>query len=195
MHQENERYYELAERWLNGTITKKEMQEFSEWYTNDENNPLTIPDHFARSEEELRQRILSQVRKNKKRSKTAFLNSNFMKVAAVVLLITLSVLSLVYISVPAENNSYDNKLIGTTLITDSVVPGGNNVILPAGFIYINVSPIINGTPNSQRLKNDDPGDLTLLNQIPRKWENKNYFYPIPEPTRTANPKLSQNPGW
>jgi hypothetical protein len=66
---------------------------------------------------------------------------------------------------------------------------------PAGVTYINVSATISGTPNSQRLKNDNSGEVTWLSNIQRKWEDKNYFYPIPEPARTANPNLVQNPGW
>jgi hypothetical protein len=66
---------------------------------------------------------------------------------------------------------------------------------PAGVTYINVSPTISGTPNSQRLKNDTFGEVTWLSNITRKWEDKNYFYPIPEPARTANSNLAQNPGW
>ena len=66
---------------------------------------------------------------------------------------------------------------------------------PAGVTYINVSPTISGTPNSQRLKNDTFGEVTWLSNITRKWEDKNYFYPIPEQARTANPSLAQNAGW
>lgn len=66
---------------------------------------------------------------------------------------------------------------------------------PAGVTYINVSATIGGTPNSQRLKNDNFGEVTWLTNIQRKWEDKNYLYPIPEPAKTANPKLGQNPGW
>ena len=66
---------------------------------------------------------------------------------------------------------------------------------PAGVTYINVSATISGTPNSQRLKNDDFGEVTWLSNIVRKWEDKNYLYPIPEPAKTANAKLGQNPGW
>ena len=64
-----------------------------------------------------------------------------------------------------------------------------------GVTYINVAATVNGVPNSQRLSNDTYGEVTWLNNIPRKWEEKNYFYPIPEPARTANPALGQNPGW
>jgi hypothetical protein len=66
---------------------------------------------------------------------------------------------------------------------------------PAGVTYINVSATINGIPNSQRLSNDTFGEITWLANIPRKWEEKKYYYPIPEVDRTANPNLAQNPGW
>jgi starch-binding outer membrane protein, SusD/RagB family len=66
---------------------------------------------------------------------------------------------------------------------------------PAGVTYINVSETINGSPNPQRLSEDTRGEVTWLTNIPRKWEEKNYYYPIPEPDRTANPRLVQNQGW
>jgi hypothetical protein len=66
---------------------------------------------------------------------------------------------------------------------------------PAGVTYINVSATVSGQPNSQRLKNDNSGEVTWLSNIARKWEDKNYLYPIPEPAKTTNPKLGQNPGW
>jgi hypothetical protein len=66
---------------------------------------------------------------------------------------------------------------------------------PAGVTYINVSASINGIPNAQRLSNDINGELTYLNTVPRKWDDKKYYYPVPEPDRTANPNLTQNPGW
>ncbi len=65
----------------------------------------------------------------------------------------------------------------------------------AGVTYINVAETINGVPNPQRLKNDTYGELTWLSNIPRKWEEKHYLYPIPETDRLMNPKIGQNPGW
>ena len=66
---------------------------------------------------------------------------------------------------------------------------------PAGVTYINVAATVSGAPNPQRLSNDNSGEVTWLNTIQRKWDDKKYFYPIPEPDRTVNPKLAQNPGW
>ncbi|KIC94976.1 RagB/SusD family nutrient uptake outer membrane protein [Flavihumibacter solisilvae] len=65
----------------------------------------------------------------------------------------------------------------------------------AGVTFINVSDIINGTANPQRLSGDTQGEINWLNNIPRKWENKNYLYPIPENDLLMNPALGQNPGW
>lgn len=65
----------------------------------------------------------------------------------------------------------------------------------SGVTYINVSPTVSGGNNPHLLKNGTFGEITWLNTIPRKWEEKNYLYPIPEPDRLANPQLGQNPGW
>lgn len=65
----------------------------------------------------------------------------------------------------------------------------------AGVTYINVAETVNGVVNPQRLKNDTSGELTWLSNIPRKWDEKFYLYPIPENDRLLNPKIGQNPGW
>ena len=65
----------------------------------------------------------------------------------------------------------------------------------SGVTYVNVSETSGGKPNSQRLKNDTSGELTWLNTITRTWEDKMYYYPIPEADRLMNTNLIQNPGW
>jgi len=65
----------------------------------------------------------------------------------------------------------------------------------SGVTYINVSATSGGKPNPQRLKNDTSGELTWMNTIPRYWEDKMYYYPIPEADRLMNTNLAQNPGW
>ncbi|MFA5819175.1 MAG: RagB/SusD family nutrient uptake outer membrane protein [Bacteroidales bacterium] len=65
----------------------------------------------------------------------------------------------------------------------------------SGVTYVNVSDLISGKPNSQKLKNGTSGELTWMNNITRKWEQKHYYYPIPESDRLTNPNLGQNPGW
>ena len=68
-------------------------------------------------------------------------------------------------------------------------------VRPAGVTYINVSATISGIANAQRLSNDNFGEVTWLNTVPRLWEEKNYYYPIPQVHITTNPKLTQNAGW
>lgn len=64
-----------------------------------------------------------------------------------------------------------------------------------GVTYINVSPTISAGVNPQQLSNGTSGELTWLKSAPRKFEDKNYLYPIPENDYQANKKLGQNPGW
>lgn len=65
----------------------------------------------------------------------------------------------------------------------------------SGVTYMDVSATSGGKPNALRLKNNTSGELTWLNTIPRSWDDKKYFYPIPEADRLMNEALIQNPGW
>ncbi len=49
--------------------------------------------------------------------------------------------------------------------------------------------------NDYRLSNGTSGEITWRSDIPRRWEAKNYLYPIPETHLLTNPNLKQNPGW
>ncbi|PZR25803.1 MAG: RagB/SusD family nutrient uptake outer membrane protein [Citrobacter freundii] len=66
----------------------------------------------------------------------------------------------------------------------------------SGVTFVNVSPTLsNGSVNPQRLSNGTSGEITWLNNVTRKWEDKKYLYPIPTGDLQINPKLGQNPGW
>jgi hypothetical protein len=65
----------------------------------------------------------------------------------------------------------------------------------SGVTYVDVSALVGGKTNPQLLKNGTTGELTWMNNIPRKWEDKMYFYPIPQTDLITNPALGQNPGW
>jgi hypothetical protein len=64
-----------------------------------------------------------------------------------------------------------------------------------GVTYINVSATVSNIGECTAFSNDNFGELTWLNTIPRAWDDKNYYYPIPLVHITTNPKLVQNPGW
>jgi hypothetical protein len=65
----------------------------------------------------------------------------------------------------------------------------------AGVTYVDVSSQVSGKTNSQKLKNGTSGELTWMTEISRKWNDKLYYYPIPQADLIKNPKLGQNPGW
>lgn len=65
----------------------------------------------------------------------------------------------------------------------------------SGVTYVDVSATVGGKTNSQLLKNGTSGELTWMNNIKRKWEDKMYYYPIPQTDLITNPNLGQNTGW
>ncbi|PRD57162.1 FecR family protein [Sphingobacterium gobiense] len=56
------KYRELASKWLNGSITEVEKEEFLAWYKAHVDEEVEIPAYFAKDEMELKQRILSNVK-------------------------------------------------------------------------------------------------------------------------------------
>ncbi|MEX2592389.1 MAG: RagB/SusD family nutrient uptake outer membrane protein [Anditalea sp.] len=58
-----------------------------------------------------------------------------------------------------------------------------------GVTYINVDT------EAHNLSNGTSGVIRWLPNVPRNWEEKKYFYPIPETHLLTNPNLGQNPGW
>lgn len=65
----------------------------------------------------------------------------------------------------------------------------------SGVTYIDVSANTGNAVNPQLLKNGTSGELTWMNEISRKWSDRNYYYPIPLNDLQRNPNLKQNPGW
>lgn len=58
---DEKRYRELAQKWLDGTITSAEKQEFAAWYNADQDAPVDIPSEFTENEDVLRERILDKI--------------------------------------------------------------------------------------------------------------------------------------
>jgi transmembrane sensor len=60
----DQRYVELSEKWLDGTITPDEEKEYADWYNRiDPDFVLGIPADIAYNREEHRQKILSEIHK------------------------------------------------------------------------------------------------------------------------------------
>jgi starch-binding outer membrane protein, SusD/RagB family len=92
------------------------------------------------------------------------------------------------IYVPQANTNIDLDENGTPEVNFMAVnvPTAQRV---AGVTYISVA----GT--DFKLASGTSGEIVWRNDIPRKWEQKNYLYPIPEGDLLTNPELKQNPGW
>lgn len=93
--------------------------------------------------------------------------------------------------VPALNTAMDLNEDG---IDDVAFYQGTKPSL-GNITYVDVSPTVGGKDNPQLLKNGTSGEITWMNTITRKWEDKMYYYPIPQSALISNPQLGQNPGW
>jgi transmembrane sensor len=60
----NERYQELAEKWLNNTISPQESDEFLQWYNSGQEKDIYIPRDYAENDQELKRRIFSEINHN-----------------------------------------------------------------------------------------------------------------------------------
>jgi starch-binding outer membrane protein, SusD/RagB family len=92
------------------------------------------------------------------------------------------------IYVPRANENLDLDENGTPDVNFMAtnIPTAQRV---AGVTYITVGGA------DFKLANGTSGEIVWRNDIPRKWEQKNYLYPIPEGDLLTNPALKQNPGW
>ncbi len=95
------------------------------------------------------------------------------------------------IYVPALNTPLDLNEDGKMDVVYFKVKPSPTPSYPA----IDVNDVVSGKPNPYRLSNGDSGEITWLKTVERKWQEKNYYYPIPESHRLINPALGQNPGW
>jgi ferric-dicitrate binding protein FerR (iron transport regulator) len=59
-----ERYQELAEKWLNNTISPQESEEFMQWYNSGQENEVYVPSDYAENDQELKRRIFAEINQN-----------------------------------------------------------------------------------------------------------------------------------
>ena len=133
MHQENKRYSELAEKWLKGTITQAEMNEFSEWYDNTDHEVINIPECFAGSEEELHDRMLLAIKKRRKEllQNVYLTRTSFVKLTVAAVSIIASTLSVIYIK-SKDASQEENNSITAVSKRDTILPGRNKAVLILG---------------------------------------------------------------
>src|ERR1700749_402974 len=61
-NQPDPRLQYLANRWLKGTLSEEEQQEFDAWFRQSGNEPQRVPDEFGNNAAEQRERLFAQIR-------------------------------------------------------------------------------------------------------------------------------------
>ena len=127
----DKRYWELAERWLNNSITPKEEIEFAEWYNANQDKEVLLPADFAETEAGLKERILQKINalKDKQAIVVPIKRFSVMHVAAAaVILILLSAATVFYLSNISKTNlaKVDNK---QDQLSNDAAPGSNKAVL------------------------------------------------------------------
>jgi len=161
-----DRYQELAKKWLDKTITPAEQEEFAAWYNAGQDAPVEIPSEFAENEEILRQRIFNKINHDiKADNKRRFGIPVWLRYAAAVLLCAGGFAGYrVYnhykkVSQLASRNNHQLK--------NDVLPGGNKATLTlANGKVINLNDVKNGVLASQGqtvLKKDKDGRIIYEN--------------------------------
>ncbi len=116
--QENDkRLKDLEVKWLNGSITPEEAEEYAQWYNEDDESPLIIPNSVASNEEAHRLQLLNNIyaRTTRKKGKIQTIVTRYAAAAAV--LILMSTLALYYL-----NNKTKSDSVAITQVED-VLPG------------------------------------------------------------------------
>jgi hypothetical protein len=115
----SERHQELAEKWLNHTISKEESEEFLQWYNSGQENDIYIPRDYADNDQELKKRIFAQINHN---ISEPISSSNSFKTwiaAAAAIIIAVISFSLFFSSESEMINKYVSEQVFLEPVTDS----------------------------------------------------------------------------
>lgn len=146
--EQNQRYQELASKWLSNTITDEEKKEFVDWYNSNQDKEIFIYSEFGEHEEMYRkyllEKILQRTTLSEKENQRASTNKRklfaYVAAAAIICLIVTGVLlrrndvelmksnKAVSTDTILDNHHYDNKAIitlanGEILMLDSIKVG------------------------------------------------------------------------
>ncbi|MBO9572473.1 MAG: FecR domain-containing protein, partial [Chitinophagaceae bacterium] len=131
MHQpeKTDRYKELASKWLNGTITADEQKEYADWYNHENEQPLYIPESFAKSEAEHEQRILANILPQQ--PKVVRINILWRAAAAIILVSGLSIIGwkIFKPDQPTANNIPPKEIFPANGGVTLVLGNGNSILL------------------------------------------------------------------
>jgi transmembrane sensor len=126
-HRPPTRYQLLARKWLNGTINATEKQAFADWYNQDQDKPLEVPEQKATSEAAYEEKLLADLRQRiTPKSTSRSLVRNY--IAAAILLAVFGLGAYVMIRQHFAQ-SVDESRVSSSL---RILPGGDKAYLTLG---------------------------------------------------------------
>lgn len=142
----NKRYLELAEKWMNGTITPEEKTEFSDWYNKNQDDELVLPDDFAAGKDALGERMLENINNKKLRPASKIKRFNINRFAAAAAVIALIITSAYFLL----DNNKNNKpgVVVAEAVTDVIAPSNTKAVITLS--------------NGQKILLDSAGNGTLV---------------------------------
>lgn len=127
---DDKKYYELAEKIINGTSTSEEQADFFNWYNQGNDLPVSIPETYAKDLETLQQKIWLgiQIKRITPKKSTGILSFvTFKKVAAAVIFLVIGSTTYFLLSEkkssPVAFNTFNQHQ------AKAILPGGNKAIL------------------------------------------------------------------
>jgi transmembrane sensor len=116
----SERHQELAEKWLNNTISKEESEEFFQWYNSEQENDIYIPRDYADNDQELKKRIFAQINHNiSEPVSSSYSFKTWISAAAAIIIAVISI-SFFFSSESEVINHYVTEQVFSEPVTDSV---------------------------------------------------------------------------
>lgn len=118
---DSQRLEHLARKWLEGTITPEEQEEFAHWYNQNQDEPVTVPPSIAEYEAAHRERLLADIQSRLHRKPYRV---GWLRFAAAVALIVASFATVLLVRRQADTTS-----IQPTTDLGEALPGGDRAFL------------------------------------------------------------------
>lgn len=124
------RYNELAEKWLNGTLTPEEEKEYNEWYDRTDMGEIRIDPKFAASQGQLRNRIFNRIVRSAS-TRDIPIRTIYLRMASAAAVVAAIVLFVYFYR--AGNKAGEQRLAGIEAknrdLKNDVQPGKNKALL------------------------------------------------------------------
>jgi len=118
-------YMKLAEKWLNGTISPEEEAIFSEWYNENQDGVIQIPQAVAGNEKELAESMFKQIeRRRRKAVVRPIYQTPLFRIAAAIIVIVMGMVLYNTVNKPSTQS-----LATINKTNNDLLPGGNKAIL------------------------------------------------------------------